>query len=177
VWASRWAGRPVEPRPDRCPGASLAAVAGIALLLLGGMACRRENPTIARAAAAAAASTATAVAVAALPTPTATPSAAAAGQATAAPAGGQAKPGQGARRAKIAGGNLGVAASGIGAGLQIWSKPGGVMAGGSTLVGTVPDGAAVEVVAEEQFVGQRYFHVRGAGAEGWIEARFVQLEG
>jgi hypothetical protein len=145
------------------------------------VACRRENPAIARAAAAAAASTATAAAVAALPTPTATASAAAAGQATAAvPAttsGGQAKPAQGARRAKIAGGNLGVASQGIGAGIQVWSKPGGVMAAGSTMAGTVADGASVEVVAEEQFVGQRYFHVRGAGAEGWIEARFVQLEG
>jgi hypothetical protein len=147
------------------------------------VACRRENPAIARAAAAAAASTATAAAVAALPTPTATASAAAAGQATAAAAsatttsGGQAKPAQGARRAKIAGGNLGVASQGIGAGIQVWSKPGGVMAAGSTMAGTVADGASVEVVAEEQFVGQRYFHVRGAGAEGWIEARFVQLEG
>jgi hypothetical protein len=146
------------------------------------VACRRENPAIARAAAAAAASTATA---AAQPPPTATVSAAAAtaaaGQPSAAapatPSAGQAKPGQAARRAKIAGGNLGVASQGIGAGIQVWSKPGGVMAAGSTMAGTVPDGAAVEVVAEEQFVGQRYFHVRGAGAEGWIEARFVQLEG
>ena len=136
----------------------------LAVLLLAGVGCRREHPAIARAAAA---STATAVAVAALPTPTATPLVAAAA----------AKPAPGGRRAKIAGGNLGVASQGIGAGIQVWSKPGGVMASGSTMAGTVSDGASVEVVAEEQFVGQRYFHVRGAGAEGWIEARFVQLEG
>jgi hypothetical protein len=138
-------------------------------IVLAGMGCRREHPAIARAAAA---STATAMAVAARPTATVTPLVAAA----AAPATGPAKPAAGGRRAKIAGGNLGVASQGIGAGLQIWSKPGGVMAGGSTMVGTVSDGAAVEVVAEEQFLGQKYFQVRGAGGEGWIEARYVQLE-
>jgi hypothetical protein len=147
------------------------ALLGLVVVLLAGVGCRREHPAIARAAAA---STATAVAVAALPSPTSTPLVTAA---AVAPTTVTAKPAVGGRRAKIAGGNLGVASQGIGAGIQVWSKPGGVMASGSTMAGTVSDGASVEVVAEEQFVGQKYFHVRGAGAEGWIEARFVQLEG
>jgi hypothetical protein len=128
----------------------------VAALLLTTSGCRREHPAIARAAAA---STATAVAVAALPTVTPTPLVPA-----------TAKPAAGGRRAKIAGGQ------GIATGIQMWSRPGGVMASGATMVGTVPDGSSVEILAEEQFIGQRYFQVRGPGVEGWIEARFVQLE-
>jgi hypothetical protein len=137
-------------------GRAAAALAVVALL-----ACRRENPAPRRAATAQAAAAATA---AAMPTATPVPTAAAA-----APAGG-------ARRGKISGGNLGVAASGISAGIQMWSKPGGVLAGGATMTGTIQDGTPVEIAQEAQFLGQGYFYVRAEGKEGWVEARFVEAQ-
>jgi hypothetical protein len=113
-------------------------------------ACRRENPAVVRAA------TATAVAearVASAPTQ-----------------------GSSSRRARVAAGNLGVGATGISAGIQLWSRPGGVMAGGATMTGTVTDGAEVEVIGESEFLGQKYFQIRDSSKEGWIDSRFLQLE-
>jgi len=81
-----------------------------------------------------------------------------------------------ARRAKVAAGNLGVAASGISAGIQLWSRPGGVMAGAATMTGTVRDGADVEVIGEAEFLGQKYFQIRDAAQEGWVDGRFLQLQ-
>ena len=81
------------------------------------------------------------------------------------------------RRARVAAGNLGVAATGISAGIQLWNRPGGVLAGGAnTMTGTVTDGAEVDVVGEAEFLGQRYFQVRDSSKEGWIDGRFLQLE-
>jgi hypothetical protein len=80
------------------------------------------------------------------------------------------------RQGKISAGNLGVAAFGVSAGIQMWSKPGGVMAGGATMAGTVQDGTTVEILAEEQFLGQPYYRVKGASAEGWVEGKFIQLQ-
>jgi hypothetical protein len=85
-------------------------------------------------------------------------------------------PTSGARRGKIAAGNLGVAATGISAGIQLWSRPGGVMAGGATMTGTVTDGAEVDVVGEAEFLGQKYYQVSDSSKEGWIDGRFLQLE-
>jgi len=81
-----------------------------------------------------------------------------------------------ARRARVAAGNLGVAATGISAGIQLWSRPGGVMAGGATMTGTVTDGAEVDVIGEAEFLGQKYFQIRDSSKEGWIDGRFLQLE-
>src|SRR6185312_3854664 len=101
---------------------------------------RRENPATVRATSAAAVvATATAVVEA---TVAADRPAAAAG-----------------RRAKVAAGNLGVAATGISAGIQLWSRPGGVMAGGATMTGTVSDGTEVDVIGEAEFLGQKYFQI------------------
>src|SRR5262249_2499026 len=86
----------------------------LAIVVASILACRRENPAAVRAAA-----TATAVV-----------------QATVAPD----RPSAQVRRARVAAGNLGVAATGISAGIQMWSRPGGVMAGGATMTGTVSDG-------------------------------------
>jgi hypothetical protein len=114
-------------------------------------ACRRENPAVVRAATATAVVEATVAAV----------------QPTASAA---------SRRARVVAGNLGVAATGISAGIQLWSRPGGVMAGGATMTGTVSDGAEVDVVGEAEFVGQKYFEIRDASKDGWIDGRFLQLE-
>jgi hypothetical protein len=80
------------------------------------------------------------------------------------------------RRARVAAGNLGVAATGISAGIQLWSRPGGVMAGGATMTGTVTDGAEVDVIGEAEFLGQTYFQIRDPSKEGWIDGRFLQLQ-
>jgi hypothetical protein len=144
-----------------------AGVVVLLTLLVSGLACRRENPAPGRTATAQAAAAATA---AAMPTATPAPTAAAVAAPGAAPA-----PGAG-RRGKISGGNLGVAASGISAGIQMWSKAGGVLAGGATMTGTIQDGTEVEIAQEEQFLGQRYYLVRAAGKEGWVEARFVEAQ-
>jgi hypothetical protein len=86
------------------------------------------------------------------------------------------RPPRAARRATVAAGNLGVAASGISAGIQLWSRPGGVMAGGATMTGTVTDGAEVEVIGEAEFLGQKYFQIRDAAQEGWVDSRFLQVQ-
>ncbi len=80
-----------------------------------------------------------------------------------------------ARRAKVAAGNLGVAATGISAGIQMWSRPGGVMAGGATMTGTVSDGTEVEVIGEAEFLGQKYFQIRESSKEGWVDGRLLEL--
>ena len=69
-----------------------------------------------------------------------------------------------------------MASTGISAGIQLWSRPGGVMAGGATMTGTVADGAEVDVIGEAEFVGQKYFQIREASKEGWIDGKFLQLE-
>ena len=118
------------------------------LVVLTCVGCRRQNPALARA-------TATAVVEATVT----------AARPTAAPL-----------RARVAAGNLGVAATGISAGIQLWSRPGGVLAGGATMTGTVTDGAEVDVIGEADFLGQKYFQIREASKEGWIDGRFLQLE-
>jgi hypothetical protein len=121
----------------------------LALVVASSAACRRENPATVRAA------TATAVLEATVAAQTPTGS---------------------VRRARVMAGNLGVAATGISAGIQLWSRPGGVMAGGATMTGTVTDGATVDVLAEAEFLGQKYFQIRDSSKEGWIDGRFLQLE-
>lgn len=123
----------------------------LAIVLPFGAACRRENPAVVRAATATAVAQATVASV--RPAETAS-----------------------SRRARVVAGNLGVAATGISAGIQLWSRPGGVMAGGATMTGTVTDGAEVEVIGEAEFLGQQYFQVRDASKEGWIDGRFLQPE-
>ena len=86
------------------------------------------------------------------------------------------RPAATARRAKVAAGNLGVAATGISAGIQLWSRPGGVMAGGATMTGTVSDGTEVDVIGEAEFLGQKYFQIRDAAKEGWVDGRFLELQ-
>ena len=131
---------------------SLSLVFLAIAMALSSAACRRENPAVVRAARAA---TATAVIVA---------------SSTSVPSAGT------ARHARVAAGNLGVAATGISAGIQLWSRPGGVMAGGATMTGTVSDGAEVEVIDAAEFLGQKYFQIRGGSKEGWIDGRFLQLD-
>jgi hypothetical protein len=138
----------------------------VVLGMLGGAACRRPHPGIAREATALAARAATAAAV---PTATPVPTALASspqGPTAANPAG---------RQGKISAGNLGVAAFGVSAGIQMWSRPGGVMAGGATMVGTVQDGSTVDVLAEETFLGQKYYQIKSGETEGWVEGRFIQV--
>ncbi|MBV9544412.1 MAG: hypothetical protein JOY61_08535 [Chloroflexi bacterium] len=129
------------------------------------MACRRENPVVVRAATATAVAAANQQAVQAAATATAVVQASTSGGPTTT-----------ARRARVAAGNLGVAATGISAGIQLWSRPGGVMAGGATMTGTVSDGVEVDVIDQADFLGQRYFRIRGPSQEGWIDGRFLQLE-
>ena len=121
----------------------------LALIVACSMACRRENPAVARAAA-----TATAVVQATVVAD---------------------RPAASVRRAMVAAGNLGVAATGISAGIQLWSRPGGVMAGGATMTGTVSDGTEVEVIGEAEFLGQNYFQIRDSSKEGWVDGRFLEL--
>jgi hypothetical protein len=123
----------------------------LAILVASLTACRRENPAVARSA-------------------TATAGVAA----TVAPERSSAS----VRRARVAAGNLGVAATGISAGIQLWSRPGGVMAGGATMIGTVSDGTEVEVIGEAEFLGQKYFQIRDASTskEGWVDGRFLELQ-
>jgi hypothetical protein len=127
----------------------------VALVVASTAACRRENPTVVRAATAAAVAAATqqATAVVAADRPAAT-----------------------VRRARVAAGNLGVAATGISAGIQLWSRPGGVMASGATMTGTVSDGSEVDVIGEAEFLGQRYFQIRDSSREGWVDGRFLELQ-
>lgn len=137
----------------------------LALLLAASGACRRENPAAVRAATEAAVAAANEQATVVVATATAVVEATVA-------AGHPAS----ARRARVAGGNLGVAATGISAGIQLWSRPGGVMAGGATMTGTVTDGAEVDVIGQAEFLGQEYFQIRDSSKEGWIDGRFLQLE-
>jgi hypothetical protein len=138
----------------------------LALICASSMACRRENPATVRAATAAVAAAnrqatvvvATATAVAEATVSAGTPTTGA------------------ARRARVAAGNLGVAATGISAGIQLWSRPGGVLAGGATMTGTVTDGAEVEVIGEAEFLGQKYYQIHDSSKEGWVDGRFLQLE-
>jgi hypothetical protein len=134
----------------------------LVLIVASSAACRRENPAIMRAATAAAVNEQATVAVA---VPTAGAGATASGTPTAT-----------ARRARVTAGNLGVAATGISAGIQLWSRPGGIMAGGATMTGTVTDGAEVDVIGEADFLGQQYYQIRDSSKEGWIDGRFLQLE-
>ena len=131
----------------------------LALVLVASTAaCRRENPAIVRATSAAAVvATATAVVEATVSADR--------------PAGAAA-----VRHARVAAGNLGVAATGISAGIQLWSRPGGVMAGGATMTGTVSDGTEVDVIGEADFLGQKYFQIREASKEGWLDGRFLELQ-
>ncbi|HEY3057421.1 MAG TPA: hypothetical protein VGL99_00445 [Chloroflexota bacterium] len=122
----------------------------LALIVASTAACRRENPAVVRAAA-----TATAVVQATVVAD---------------------RPTSAVRRAKVAAGNLGVAATGISAGIQLWSRPGGVMAGGATMTGTVSDGTEVDVIGEAEFLGQKYFQIRDSAKEGWVDGRFLQLQ-
>jgi len=121
----------------------------LALIVACSTGCRRENPAVARAAA-----TATAVVQATVVAD---------------------RPAASVRRAKVAAGHLGVAATGISAGIQMWSRPGGVMAGGATMTGTVSDGTEVEVIGEAEFLGQKYFQIRESSKEGWVDGRFLEL--
>lgn len=138
----------------------------LALVVALSSACRRENPALLRAATAATVAAASQQATAVVATATAVVEATASAS----------RPNGAVRRARIAAGNLGVAATGISAGIQLWSRPGGVMAGGATMTGTVTDGADVDVLGEAEFLGQTYFQVRDASKEGWIDGRFLQLE-
>ena len=53
--------------------------------------------------------------------------------------------------------------------------PRGVMAGGTTMTGTVSDGTEVDVLGEAEFLGQKYFQIRDAAKEGWVDGRFLEL--
>ena len=144
------------------------SLALLALVLTPSIGCRRENPAVVRAAAAATAASASRQATAVVATATAVVEATASANSPNVTVA--------VRRGKIAAGNLGVAATGISAGIQLWSRPGGVMAGGATMTGTVSDGTEVDVVQQAEFLGQTYFQVRDAAKEGWIDGRFLQLE-
>jgi hypothetical protein len=137
----------------------------LALIVASGAGCRRQNPVTVRAATAAAVAAANEQATVVAPTVTAEASVGAAGGTTAT-----------VRHAKVAAGNLGVAATGISAGIQLWNRPGGVMAGDATMTGTVSDGDEVDVIGEAEFLGQKYFQIRDASKEGWVDGRFLQLE-
>ena len=138
----------------------------LALVVASSLACRRENPALVRAATAATAAAVSQQATAVVATATAVvESTAIAGRPSGAP-----------RKGRVAAGNLGVAATGISAGIQLWSRPGGVMAGGATMTGTVTDGAEVDVLGQADFLGQTYFQVRDSSKEGWIDGRFLQLQ-
>ena len=143
-----------------------AVLAAVCLLVVAGLGCRRENPAPRRTATAAAAQAISQQATATVAAATAVV------EATAAAAAGPTA----AKLGKLVSGG----GSGLSAGIQIWSKPGGVLAGGATMAGMLPDGASVEVVRSDEFMGQRYHQVRGTGGEsgkeGWVEARFVQLQ-
>jgi len=132
----------------------------LALIVISTVACRRENPAAVRAATATAVTVANQQATAVVVAATVAPD----------------RPTAAGRRAKVAAGNLGVAATGISAGIQLWSRPGGVMAGGATMTGTVSDGTEVDVIGEADFLGQKYFLIREAAKEGWVDGRFLQLQ-
>ena len=140
----------------------------LALIVVSAAACRRENPATVRAATAAAVGQ---QATAVVATATATATAAAVVEATVSAD----RPTGAMRRAKVVAGNLGVAATGISAGIQLWSRPGGVMAGGATMTGTVSDGTEVDVIGEAEFLDQKYFQIRDSANEGWVDGRFLEL--
>jgi hypothetical protein len=138
----------------------------VALIVASSAACRRENPATVRAATAAAVAAANEQATVVVATATAVAEATVtAGTRTAGTT----------RRARVAAGNLGVAATGISAGIQLWSRPGGVLAGGATMTGTVTDGAEVDVIGEAEFLGQKYYQIRDSSKVGWVDGRFLQL--
>jgi hypothetical protein len=139
----------------------------LALMVAWSVACRRENPATVRAATAAAVAAANEQATVVVATTSAV--------AEATVSSGTSIRGT-ARRARVAAGNLGVAATGISAGIQLWSRPGGVLAGGATMTGTVTDGAEVDVIEEAEFLGQKYYQIRDSSKEGWVDGRFLQLE-
>ena len=138
----------------------------VALIVALSTACRRENPAAVRAATAAAVAAGSRQATAVVATATAVIEATVSAD----------RPTGALRRAKVAAGNLGVAATGISAGIQLWSRPGGVMAGGATMTGTVSDGTEVDVTGEAEFLGQKYFQIRDASKEGWVDGRFLKLQ-
>ena len=138
----------------------------LGLVLVSMTACRRENPAAVRPATAAAVAGSGVQATAVVATATAVVGATQSAD----------RPTGAVRRARVAAGNLGVAATGISAGIQLWSRPGGVMAGGATMIGTVSDGTEVDVIGETEFLGQKYFQVREASKEGWVDGRFLELQ-
>ena len=145
---------------------AICTVGLVALIVAASAACRRENPATLRVATAATVSAASQQATALVATATAVVESTVT----------VVSPSGTARRARVAAGNLGVAATGISAGIQLWSRPGGVMAGGATMTGTVADGAEVDVIGDAEFLGQKYFQIREASKEGWIDGKFLQLE-
>jgi hypothetical protein len=138
----------------------------LAFIVASTAACRRENPAAARSATAAAVAVGSQRATAVAVTPSAIVEATFAAD----------RPTATVRRARVAAGNLGVAATGISAGIQLWSRPGGVLAGGAAMTGTVSDGTEVDVIAEAEFLGQNYFQIRDASKEGWVDGRFLELQ-
>ncbi len=84
------------------------------------------------------------------------------------------KPANAARKGKLTSGGMGISA-----GIQLWSKPGGVLAGGATMTGFMSENSEVEVIGTQEFMGKKYYQVRGAGEnagkEGWIEESNVQI--
>ena len=93
------------------------------------------------------------------------------GETTALPA----KPAGGGRQGKLTSGGMGISA-----GIQLWSKPGGVLAGGATMTGIISENSEVEIVGTQDFMGKKHYQVRGAGEnagkEGWIEESNVQIQ-
>ena len=81
------------------------------------------------------------------------------------------------------GGRLGKLTSGgmgISAGIQLWSKPGGVLAGGATMTGIISENAEVEIIGTQDFMGKKHYQVRGSGENtgkvGWIEESNLQVQ-
>ena len=85
-----------------------------------------------------------------------------------------AKPASAGRPAKLISGGMGISA-----GIQLWSKPGGVLAGGASMTGIISENSEVEVIGTQDFMGKKHYQVRGSGEnsgkEGWIEEVNVQL--
>ncbi len=131
----------------------------LAFIVASSAACRRENPTAARSATVAAVAAASQRATAVVTTPSAIVEATFAAD----------RPTATVRRAKVAAGNLGVAATGISAGIQLWSRPGGVLAGGATMTGTVSDGlrsGCYALACTSRCARARYAAIWGVHAAG-----------
>ena len=86
-----------------------------------------------------------------------------------------AKPASAGRTAKLVSGGMGISA-----GIQLWSKPGGVLAGGASMTGFISENSEVEVIGTQDFMGKKHYQIRGsgenAGKEGWIEESNIQLQ-